>query len=160
MRSGSKRLAGLVAITAATLLVAGACGTSKSSGTQQTSQGWSTCDKDPNNCNSGPTKPGGTLLVTDEKTIDSFFVADAASNTYDQAQIMNGLIPNAFILNPDLSVTLNKDLLVSAEQTSTSPQTIVYHIQPNAVWNDGTPISADDFIYTWHFQDGVDLQAG
>ena len=30
MRSGSKRLVGLVAITAATLLVAGACGTSKS----------------------------------------------------------------------------------------------------------------------------------
>jgi peptide/nickel transport system substrate-binding protein len=159
MRSGSKRLVGLVAITAATLLVAGACGTSKSGSAGQSSQGWSTCDKDPNNCNSGPTKPGGTMLVTDEKKITSFFVADAASNTYDQSQIMSGLIPSPFILNPDLSVTLNKDLVTSAEQTSTTPQTIVYKINPNAVWMDGSPITADDFIYNWKFQDGKDCSA-
>jgi len=159
MRSGSKRLAGLVAITAATLLVAGACGTSSSSGPGQSSQGWSTCDKDPNNCNSGPTKPGGTMLVTDEKKITSFFTADAASNTYDQAQIMSGLIPSPFILNPDLSVTLNKDLVTSAELTSSSPETVVYKINPNAVWMDGTPITADDFIFNWKFQDGKDCSA-
>jgi len=150
---------GLVAITAATLLVAGACGTSKSGSSGPSSQGWSTCDKDPNNCNSGPTKPGGTMLVTDEKKITSFFVADAASNTYDQAQIMSGLIPSPFILNPDLSVTLNKDLVTSATQTSTSPQTIVYKINPNAVWMDGSPITADDFIFNWKFQDGKDCSA-
>jgi len=158
MRSGSKRLAGLVAITAATLLIAGACGTS-SSKTETSSKGWDTCDSDPNNCNSGTTKPGGTLLVTDEKTITSFFVADAASNTYDQAQIMSGLIPAPFDLNPDLSVTLNKDLLVSAEQTSDNPQTIVYKIQPNAKWMDGTPITADDFTFTWKFENGKDCNA-
>ena len=46
--------------------------------------------------------------------------------------------------------------MVSAEQTSTSPQTIVYKIQPNAVWNDGTAITADDFIYAWQTQNGKD----
>src|SRR5215475_9493122 len=158
MRSGSKRLAGLVAITAATLLVAGACGTSKSNGPAQQSQGWATCDKNPNTCNSGPTKPGGTLLVTDEKSITSFFVADGASNTYDQAQIMNGLIESPFIVNPDQSVTMNTDLVTSAEQTTASPQTIVYKINPNAVWSDGTPITAADFDFAWRFENGVDCK--
>jgi glutathione transport system substrate-binding protein len=158
MRSGSKRLAGLVAITAATLLVAGACGTSKTSSTPQQSAGFASCTKNPNTCNSGPTKPGGTLVVTDEKSLTSFFVADAASNTYDQSQIMNGLIQSAFNVNPDQSVVLNSDLLVSADETSTSPETIVYKIQPGAVWNDGTPITADDFDFTWKFQNGVNCK--
>ncbi|HSO51285.1 MAG TPA: ABC transporter family substrate-binding protein [Actinomycetes bacterium] len=37
----------------------------------------------------------------------------------------------------------------SAEQTSTDPQTIVYKIRQEAVWSDGTPVSADDFEYLW-----------
>jgi peptide/nickel transport system substrate-binding protein len=158
MRSGSKRLAGLVAIAAATLLVAGACGTSKSNSAPQTSEGFASCAKNPNTCNSGPTKPGGTMVVTDEKKVTSFFVADAASNTYDQAQIMNALLPAVFNVNPDMSLFLNTDMMVSADQTSDNPQTIVYKINPNAVWNDGTPISADDFDFTWKFQNGVDCK--
>jgi peptide/nickel transport system substrate-binding protein len=42
----------------------------------------------------------------------------------------------------------------SAVQTSTSPQTIVYKLNPKAVWSDGTPITADDFIYNWQAQSG------
>jgi peptide/nickel transport system substrate-binding protein len=160
MRSASKRLTGLVAIAAATLMIAGACTSSKGSGGTSGSQGgtvaWAACATQPNTCNSGPTKKGGTLVVTDEKAITSFFVADGASNTYDQAQIMNALLPGAYILNPDGSVSLNTDLLVSASITATSPsQVVTYVIQPNAVWNDGTPITAADFIYSWQFENGV-----
>ena len=43
---------------------------------------------------------------------------------------------------PDLSVFLNTDLLTSATLTSTSPQTIVYKINPKAVWSDGQPITS------------------
>jgi peptide/nickel transport system substrate-binding protein len=37
----------------------------------------------------------------------------------------------------------------SAEQTSADPQTIVYKLKQEAVWSDGTPVSADDFVYLW-----------
>ena len=50
---------------------------------------------------------------------------------------------------------MDPDLLVSADVTSTSPQTVVYKIKPDAVWNDGTPVTADDFIYNWQTMDGV-----
>jgi peptide/nickel transport system substrate-binding protein len=31
---------------------------------------------------------------------------------------------------------------------------MVYNLRPEAVWNDGTPISADDFIWTWYHNAG------
>jgi peptide/nickel transport system substrate-binding protein len=44
----------------------------------------------------------------------------------------------------------------SAELTSQDPQTVVYKIKQNASWSDGTPISADDFIYLWKHLNGSD----
>ena len=40
-----------------------------------------------------------------------------------------------------------------------SPLTIQYVINPKAVWSDGVPVSADDFIYAWQSQrgDGIDV---
>ena len=42
----------------------------------------------------------------------------------------------------------------SAAVTSSDPQTVVYKLNPKAVWSDGTPITADDFIYNWQAQSG------
>jgi len=159
MRSGTKRLTGLIAISAAALMVASACSTKSGGGPGQSSFSWKDCIAHPNDCNSGPTKQGGTMLVTDEKKITSWFVADAASNTYDQAQIMSGLIPSPFIVRPDSSVVLNTDLMESATLVSANPQKVEYKIKQNAVWNDGTPITADDFTFAWKFQNGKDCNA-
>jgi len=62
--------------------------------------------------------------------------------------------PQAFIVNSKLQPVLNNQLLESAVQTSDSPQTVVYTLNPKAVWSDGTPITADDFIYNWQAQSG------
>ena len=62
--------------------------------------------------------------------------------------------PQAFIINSNLQPVLNNQLLQSATQTSDSPQIVVYKINPKAVWSDGTPITADDFIYNWQAQSG------
>jgi peptide/nickel transport system substrate-binding protein len=158
MRSGTKRLTGLIAIAAAALMVASACST-KSTPPNGGSLTWKDCVAHPNDCNSGQTKQGGTMLVTDEKKITSFFVADAASNTYDQAQIMSGLIPSPFTVRPDSSVVLNTDLMDSATLVSSNPQKVEYKIKQAAVWNDGTPITGDDFTFAWKFQDGKDCSA-
>jgi peptide/nickel transport system substrate-binding protein len=53
-----------------------------------------------------------------------------------------------------LQPVLNRQLLVSASVTSQSPQTVVYKLNPKAKWSDGTPITADDFIYNWQAQSG------
>ena len=48
----------------------------------------------------------------------------------------------------------NSELIESAEPISLSPETIVYTLDPKAVWSDGVPISAADFKYAWEQQRG------
>ncbi|MCE5289588.1 MAG: ABC transporter family substrate-binding protein [Nocardiaceae bacterium] len=44
---------------------------------------------------------------------------------------------------------LDKNMMVSAEVTSTEPFTITYKIRDEAQWSDGAPIAAEDFQYLW-----------
>ncbi len=69
------------------------------------------------------------------------------------------MLPSAYVLNPKLIPEVNTDLLVSVEAISPSPLIIQYVINPKAVWSDGVPVSADDFIYAWQSQrgDGTDV---
>jgi peptide/nickel transport system substrate-binding protein len=106
--------------------------------------------------NSGTAQSGGKITWTIEKTMENWNVMSAVGDTFDYSQVLNGLYPAAFITNPSYKVTMNSDLLTSATETSTSPQTVVYKIRDNAVWSDGTPITADDFNYTWQVQNGAD----
>jgi peptide/nickel transport system substrate-binding protein len=158
MRTG-KRLAGAMVAASVSLLVISACGGGGSSDTgKSVSAGFADCKTKPNDCNSGATKPGGTFTYTVEKKITGWNLNDAETNTADFVPVLAGILPAAFVVNPDFSVTLNGDLLASAEQTSTSPQTIVYKIKPEAVWDDNTPITADDFIYAWQTRNGKDCK--
>jgi peptide/nickel transport system substrate-binding protein len=155
----SKGLVGLVAVGAASLLVLSACGGGNNS-TQtdnKASTSFADCATKPLDCNGGNTKQGGSITYTIEKTITGWNLDDTDTNTFDFQEVLDGVLPQGpFINTPDLKPTLNTDMLLSADQTSTNPQTIVYKIRPEAVWSDGTPISADDFIYAWKTQNGVD----
>jgi peptide/nickel transport system substrate-binding protein len=156
MRSGPKRLTGLVAVAAAALLAVAACGSGGgTTGSNKASGDFSDCKANPNTCNAGTRVGGGTMVAIAEKTVTGWNVNDANANTFDLAQMVSGLLPGAFLVSPDLSVSLNKDMMDSATLTSPSPQTVVYKIKPAAVWNDGTPIDAKDFIYAWKSEDGV-----
>jgi len=109
-----------------------------------------------NTINSGTAVKGGSIVYDVEKTVDFFNTLDANGNTDVSGVVYNALLPSPFIPQPDYSLKLNTDLLVSAEKTSDSPETLVYKINPKAVWNDGTPITAEDFIYAWITESGVD----
>jgi len=110
----------------------------------------------PDTINTATVAKGGTLTYALEKTIDNWNILTSAGNTFETAEVENSIYPAAFNVLPDLSPTLDTDLLTSATVTSPSPQTITYVINPKAVWSDGTPITADDFIYAWKAQDGTD----
>jgi peptide/nickel transport system substrate-binding protein len=149
------RLRGLAALTAAVLLAA-ACGSSPKGGTTQNAT-FADCDAKPNACNSGTTQKGGTIIAVSEKDVANWNLNDADGNVFDVGQILSGVVAiGPFVVSPDFSVNLNDNMMLSAEQTSASPQTIVYKIRPEAVWSDGTPISADDFIWRWRASNGKD----
>ena len=97
---------------------------------------------------------GGTATVALDENLAGFNINTSASDEFVLQEIMNMVWPQAFIVNNKLQPVLNTQLLESADVTSTNPQTVVYKINPKAVWSDGTPITADDFIYNWQAQSG------
>jgi len=71
--------------------------------------------------------------------------------------VLEQVLPQASVVDNHLSPTIcfmdvtdcPEDLFTRAEEVSVSPETIVYNLDPRAVWSDGVPITAADFIYLW-----------
>lgn len=92
---------------------------------------------------------GGTLTTASSQKITGFNQFSPTSANLLLYNVMAQVWPSAFRLTPDGQYALNEDLIESAQQTSASPQTIVYRINPRAVWSDGDPIDGRDFVYLW-----------
>ncbi|WP_052433914.1 ABC transporter family substrate-binding protein [Streptacidiphilus melanogenes] len=98
---------------------------------------------------------GGTLhwAVDALPTTLNAFATDAspATSLADQA-----LLPTLFTLDASGKATADQDYVQSAEQVSSSPQTVVYTLNPKAVWSDGKPLGVADFAGQWHALSGAD----
>jgi peptide/nickel transport system substrate-binding protein len=104
---------------------------------------------------------GGTVTYASDQEPTGWNVNTGNDNLAALNYMTILVYPQAFDITPDFKVVMNKDLLTSAKQTSTSPQTITYEINPKATWSDGTPITGKDFIYNWKMQNGkVDADLG
>jgi peptide/nickel transport system substrate-binding protein len=157
-RSGTRR----AVLAAALAVVLACCAGPNPTGPatqRQTGTVFAACDADPNTCNlaePGKLRQGGQLAYAIDKNISNWNLLSSQGNVLDTGWVLSGLLPRAFITSPDLTVAMNNELLDSAKVTATYPETIVYKIKSNAVWSDGTPITADDFIYNWKVQNGRD----
>lgn len=86
----------------------------------------------------GPT-PGGSIVIAGQVTCpNGWFVCPSPV-------AVNQVIGGAFIVGPDLTFRPN---LISRARVRTSPFTVTYFIRPKAVWSDGVPVSARDFLFT------------
>ncbi len=133
-----RALAGLIAALG---LVASACGSSSGGSTTVTYVGVSGgaisfgMTESPTGCN--PNTPSG--------------------DTPGTQTILDAVLPSPFVVNQvgnDGTPQFNSNLIESAEPISVSPQTIVYTLNPKAVWSDGVPITEADFKYAWEQQRG------
>jgi peptide/nickel transport system substrate-binding protein len=159
MRAHPSALTRGLTLVAGLTLVLAACTSGGSGGSDKNgSAGLASCSTQgkANTCNSGATKSGGTFTYTLEKNIQQWNVQDSNGNTFENGEALEVVLPQVFVPQPDFSIALNTDLVTSATQTNTNPQTFVYKINPKASWNDGTPITADDFIYYWRTNNGKD----
>ncbi|MEU4667006.1 ABC transporter family substrate-binding protein [Amycolatopsis sp. NPDC023774] len=154
------RAAKLGAFVAGAALLLSACGGGGGGNSAvQTGQAFADCDKNVNTCNSATAdqlQQGGDVTYAIEKNIPNWNVTSAEGNVFETGMVTKGILPYTFYATPDLKPVLNKDFVESADVTSTNPQVVVYKINPKASWDDGTPLSADDFIYNWKVQNGKD----
>jgi peptide/nickel transport system substrate-binding protein len=92
---------------------------------------------------------GGTLSFASDQEQAGFNPNTAKDNLFALSNIVTSIYPSVYNIHPDFTVQLSGEFMDSAELTSEDPQTVVYKIKQNAVWSDGTPVSADDFIFWW-----------
>jgi len=86
----------------------------------------------------------------------------SAGNATSVANIEAQLLPQAYLVQPDLSIKYD-DQLLTEEPTSEvngDVQTVTYKINPDANWSDGEPITADDFEFSWNLQKSSDPAQG
>ena len=81
-----------------------------------------------------------------------------AGDTPGTQTILDAVLASPYVpdtANNNGAPTPNSDLIISSEVVNTAtPETVVYTINPKAVWSDGMPITAADFVYAWQAQRG------
>jgi peptide/nickel transport system substrate-binding protein len=75
----------------------------------------------------------------------------------DNADVMGALMPSLFNFDAAAQPSPNPNYLESGDLTARTPKEVVtYHINPRAVWYDGTPITEADFAAQWKALRGTD----
>jgi peptide/nickel transport system substrate-binding protein len=139
----NKRIFGGLALALAGMIALAACSSSGSSSSTPSSS-----------TSASAVKSGGTLTYALDQDVAGFNINQASDTEFVLQEIMNQVWPTVFVVQPDIGLKLDTDYVTSAKVTSTSPQTIVYQINPKAVWSDGVAMNATDFIYNWQAQSG------
>ncbi len=94
-------------------------------------------------------KRGGTIVYATDTEPASFNPRIPKGNTTAVSTALMRVWPVVSLIGPNLDPVLDSELVTGSEVTSQDGRTITYRINPKAVWSDGVPISADDFIYNW-----------
>ncbi|MER5623495.1 ABC transporter family substrate-binding protein [Streptosporangium sp. NPDC002544] len=110
------------------------------------------------NANQATVQDGGTVTYSIEVDVKNWNILHATGDVFGYRQILNPVLPHAMISMPDFTMAKNDALLLDAKVVKESPQTVEYKIRPEAAWSDGTPITAEDFKYTWQVQDPKQCQ--
>lgn len=98
---------------------------------------------------------GGTSNTSDAVTVITDKPWNAYNNaTGDTTNSYNSFaniaaLESPFYLDDKNNVVLNRDLMTSVDVTNQNPQTVVWKINPQAVWSDGQPVSCKDFYLDW-----------
>lgn len=147
---------GLAAIVAASVALT-ACGGSKGSdNTDAAKKGQaSSTANDINPVPYDDVASGGTLRWPIDSLPPNFNTLQVDGNEKGIADLMNATLPQLWNFDAGGTPILNTEVADKAEQTSASPLTIAYHLNPKAVWSDGTPITWKDFEGMWKADSGT-----
>jgi len=142
----------LVAMSAILAIVLAACGSS--SGSKSGGGGTSSTTK----AAATPTSGNGTLVIGAEQEMDcADWIASCAGSSWGVWEMEEHTMPRVFEYEKDASGTWqNVPSILMAEMPTVTQvngkQTVTYKINPQATWDDGTPVTADDFAFNWKSQ--------
>ena len=99
-------------------------------------------------------REGGSVTYSSDQEPEGWNNLTASEALAALAWLVIEVYPAVWDVQPDFSITLNEEMMESAEITSEDPQVVEYVIKDEAVWSDDTPITADDFVYRWENSNG------
>lgn len=145
----------MAALAGVALIVAG-CG---SSGKGSGAQAQTTANAGQNQIKTMPydqVKQGGNLNYPLSSAIVNFNTNEIDGNTLDTVDVMNAVLPTLFLTDAVNHFRYNPDYLTGEPTVAdvNGHQTVTYEINPKAVWLDGSPITAADFIAQWKALNG------
>ena len=153
------RLFGAAALTAVAALGLSACGGSSGSanGPSGDVSSWATAVGESNGSYTAPkvTQYNDVVNLITDKPWNSY--NNASANTVSTYNAFENILTleTPYMMDGNNNVVLNKDLMDSVTQTKdTNPQTVVWKINPKAVWSDGQPVSCQDFYLYWLANNG------
>ncbi len=145
-------------MVAALALIGAACGDDDDSDTgedtttgEETTAGSETAGEETagEETTGGEAAAGGTLVVAAEQEPEcADFIASCAGASWGVWSIGVHTLPRAY---DQINGEYVPSPLLAGEPTldTTDGQVVTYEINPDAVWSDGTPITSEDFEYTW-----------
>lgn len=118
--------------------------------------------------NSGSSKSGGSAagkgqLIWGEGTdyAENLMPLISAGNATSTANLEVRMLDGAFRATPQLTFQADSDQITGATSSTVNGQQVVdIKINPKAVWADGQPITAADYIFTWQAQKSNDPKKG
>jgi peptide/nickel transport system substrate-binding protein len=98
---------------------------------------------------------GGTVLFGDEQepTILNGWLLDG--NSLVTSKVNQNVFPGAYVIQPDFSYA--PSVIDGEAEFTEDPFSVTYTIREDAAWSDGTPISSEDFVFTFETQ--MDMEA-
>ncbi|MET8876278.1 ABC transporter family substrate-binding protein [Nocardia sp. NPDC004604] len=141
----------IAAPAVAIALILSGCGSSD----PETSSSSLTSSNDINPKERGELREGGNLrlaLTNFPATFNSSHI-DADGEVTD---LVGWTLPGSIKSNAAGEISTDTNYFTEIKLTNTSPQTIVYTINPKAVWTDGTPITWEDLRSQWYALSGRD----
>ena len=97
---------------------------------------------------------GGQLSLSVDHFAENWNPLHVDGNNYSYSQVREPLLPVFFHFDAQGNPTPNPDYVLSVEVISEEPTEILYTLNPEAVWGDGSPIDGDDMIAKWQACNG------
>ncbi|MDP9405121.1 MAG: ABC transporter family substrate-binding protein [Actinomycetota bacterium] len=133
---------------AALALLAVACGPdAQAPTTQPTGAGAGSETEGAQALPTGEPVDGGTVVYGSDQEPAVLNPVSTEGNVLVTTKVTTNILPRAYTVTPEFDY--RPDVLVEDATFTEDPFTITYKIKPEAVWSDGTPISAEDFKFTW-----------
>lgn len=119
--------------------------------------GFDDCDEFPNTCNSGERADGGDITwLVDQAPGAWMGFSPEGGSVYTLQGVTSGILPYTGQWEPDgEEYAYNMDLLAEepellSDGSGDEPFRFQFVLRDDAEWDDGTPITADDFRMVWY----------